>query len=292
MAFKATALQRQILQFMRTALLEGLPGLDKEGRPRRGVMIRARDAVHDAWIHAALMPIDRSRVGRFRSRLERAIEELRLRRCIEPVAGDVKTAVWRWRRPDGKSVLLAYHRGRKGFDVEMSVGWIRRGKLSGIGTRATAESPAYYRLLPEGLAVLDRMARRARAPRRSPESGKRKRSPRGEPAIGSEIEVDESTFMVRAEGKAIRYVSRGKLLFQLLARLARSPGCWVPFHRLLEKDDVWDGRKVSDGTVKGAVSRLRKFLTNSGLPKTAQRLVVGTYAGKKYVVLNLPGVEP
>lgn len=277
---------------MKTALLEGLPGLGKEVRRERGVMIRARDAVHDVWIRAALMPIDQSRVGRFDSRLEQAIEELRLRHCIEPVAGKVKTFVWRWRRPDGNSVLLAYRKGRNRFDVEMAVGRIRRGKLSGIRTLASGDSAIYYRLLPEGFAVLDRMARHVRTPRKAPGSRSKQRSPRVEPATGSEVEVDEQTFMVRAEGRAIRYTARGKLLFALLKRVADQVGQPVFFDKLCEKDDVWNSHTVTEETIKGAVCRLRKFLTKSGLRETAQRLVVGTYRGRKYVVLNPAGAKP
>lgn len=292
MAFRPSAFQRRILEFMKTALLEGLPGLDKKGRLQRGVTIQARDAVHDVWIRAALMPVDHSRVGRFRWQLERAIEELRLRRCIEPVEGRVKTSVWRWRRPDGNSVLLAYRRGRKGFDVEMNVGRIQRGKLAGVGTLASAQTPTYYRLLPEGFAVLDRMTRRVRASHKSPGGRKKKRLPRVEQPIGSAIEVDEQTFTIRAEGKTCRYTARGKLLFALLKRVAERPGHRVLYDQLRQKDDVWNGEGATDGTIKGAVHRLRAFLRSRGLRETARRLVTGTVERSKYVMLDVPDAEP
>ena len=79
---------------------------------------------------------------------------------------------------------------------------------------------------------------------------------------------------------------RNKQLFALLERINRRPGFRVQFDDLRSKGDVWDGSPVEDSTIRGAVTRLRKLLTNQGMEELANRITTGTYRGSRHVVLH------
>jgi DNA-binding response OmpR family regulator len=53
-------------------------------------------------------------------------------------------------------------------------------------------------------------------------------------------------------------------LLDLIERLVRSPGRWVPHERLLR--EVWDDDMLCDSAIKVAVTRLKAKLTAHGMP--------------------------
>jgi hypothetical protein len=98
--------------------------------------------------------------------------------------------------------------------------------------------------------------------------------------------VDAQTFTISYCGKSYQFKHRSKLLFALFARLIRRPGYQVSFDVLREKNEVWDGARVEDVTIKGAVTRLKKALTDGGMPELAAAISTGHFQGQPYVILN------
>ncbi len=105
---------------------------------------------------------------------------------------------------------------------------------------------------------------------------------------GSDVlpELNDQTFTVCCGGKKYRFTARNKQLFALLDRVRRRPGHRVSFDDLRTTGDVWDGSRVEDSSIRGAVARLRKLLKNHGMSALAERVTTGTYQGRGYVVLQ------
>ena len=76
-------------------------------------------------------------------------------------------------------------------------------------------------------------------------------------------------------------------MFALLDRISRRPGYRVLFDDLRAVGDVWDGLNVEDSTIRGAVARLRRLLSEHAMSDLAGRITTGTYQGRAYVVLQV-----
>ena len=120
-------------------------------------------------------------------------------------------------------------------------------------------------------------------------------SPEREPPESKETglpHLNDQSFTVRFAGSTYRFTPRNKQLFALLDRINRRPGYRVSFDDLRTVGDVWDGLNVEDSTIRGAVARLRKLLSEHAMSDLAGRITTGTYQGRAYVVLRVPDGEP
>jgi len=117
-------------------------------------------------------------------------------------------------------------------------------------------------------------------------------------ATGPQVELSESkqsglpqlndqSFTVKFGGSTYRFTARNKQLFALLDRISRRPGYRVLFDDLRAVGDVWDGLNVEDSTIRGAVARLRRLLSEHAMKDLAGRITTGTYQGRAYVVLQV-----
>ena len=128
-------------------------------------------------------------------------------------------------------------------------------------------------------------------PRRRPTTRKprsKTAKPRTQTPASNDFSIDESSFSVTWRGKTHVFEARGKLLFALLARLVCSKGQAVAFEQLQAKGDVWGGAIVSDTTIRGAVTRLKKKLRGAEMADLADLISVDRYKGRPYVILTLP----
>lgn len=89
-----------------------------------------------------------------------------------------------------------------------------------------------------------------------------------------------------------RFSSRQQLLFRLLERLLGAPGRNIGYASLCSKGDVWDNRVVSDTTIKGAVSRLRKQLSKSGFGVIAAGISTLLISNRGYVRYEPTSAQP
>ena len=64
-------------------------------------------------------------------------------------------------------------------------------------------------------------------------------------------------------------------LFDLIERLARNPGRWVPYERLLR--EVWNDEMLDDGAIKVAMTRLKAKLADHGMKELAEKFHTGGY---------------
>lgn len=64
-------------------------------------------------------------------------------------------------------------------------------------------------------------------------------------------------------------------LFDLVERLVRNPGRWIPYDRL--RREVWDDDMLSDGAIKVAVTRLKSKLTTHGMQALAEMIRTSGY---------------
>ena len=101
-------------------------------------------------------------------------------------------------------------------------------------------------------------------------------------------QLNDQSFTVKFAGSTYRFTPRNKQLFALLERISRRPGYRVSFDDLRTVGDVWDGLNVEDSTIRGAVARLRKLLSEHAMSELAGRITTGTYQGRAYVVLRVP----
>lgn len=76
--------------------------------------------------------------------------------------------------------------------------------------------------------------------------------------------VNPATFTVDWHGQ--RCNLGPTILFKLIHRLARRPGCYVTYDMLMA--DVW-GQRCSNSTIRSAVKRLRRALCDAGIPELA-----------------------
>jgi hypothetical protein len=105
---------------------------------------------------------------------------------------------------------------------------------------------------------------------------------------GGGLRVEEDTFTVRFGDRALKFDGRSRRLFALLARVARRPGHRVLFDDLRAKGDMWDDLHVEDGTIRGAVTRLRARLREAGMEDLCTAISTGNYQNRAYVLLDLP----
>jgi DNA-binding winged helix-turn-helix (wHTH) protein len=109
----------------------------------------------------------------------------------------------------------------------------------------------------------------------------------GEEEAGDDFVINEEKFSVRArDGRKYVFRPRSKLLFALLARVARHRGHHVWFDQLRSGGDVWGQSRVEDSTVRSAVARLRAELRAAGFGDLAGALKTGNYKQRCYVVLD------
>jgi hypothetical protein len=101
------------------------------------------------------------------------------------------------------------------------------------------------------------------------------------------LQVNDETFTVRMGRSEHTFRQRTKLLFKLLARLARRIGSRVSFDQLRQKDDVWDGSPVEDVTIRGAVARLKAELAQAGFHDLSDAISTGTYDNRHFAILDL-----
>ncbi len=64
-------------------------------------------------------------------------------------------------------------------------------------------------------------------------------------------------------------------LLDLIERLARNPGRWISYERLLR--EVWGDDMLEDGTIKVAVTRLKAKLTKYGMAELAKSIHTSGY---------------
>ena len=100
-------------------------------------------------------------------------------------------------------------------------------------------------------------------------------------------QLNDQSFTVTFAGNKYRFTPRNKQLFALLERISRRPGYRVSFDDLRSVGDVWDGLDVEDSTIRGAVARLRKLLSEHAMSDLARRIMTGTYQSRGYVVLRV-----
>lgn len=101
--------------------------------------------------------------------------------------------------------------------------------------------------------------------------------------------VDSESFAIYCGDKRCQFAPRRKQLFALLERISRRPGHRVSFDDLRSTGDVWQGSAVEDGTIRGAIARLRKTLKDQDMADLARRISSGTYQGVGYAVLEKDG---
>ena len=118
--------------------------------------------------------------------------------------------------------------------------------------------------------------------------GSKPATPTTKPPACSDLSIDESSFSVTWNGTTHVFKGKGKLKFALLTRLSRSRGTAVTFEQLQAKDGVWDGATVSDTTIRGAITRLKKELRGAGMNELAGLISVDRYKGSPHVILDLP----
>lgn len=100
-------------------------------------------------------------------------------------------------------------------------------------------------------------------------------------------QLNDQSFTVKFGGSTYRFTPRNKQLFALLDRISRRPGYRVLFDDLRAVGDVWDGLNVEDSTIRGAVARLRRLLSEHAMSDLAGRITTGTYQGRAYIVLQV-----
>lgn len=104
--------------------------------------------------------------------------------------------------------------------------------------------------------------------------------------VSQQLSLDEDAQTLHYCGRSCVFRSRSILLFSLLRRLLRNPGRRVGFDKLCLKDEPWDGRRVEDPTIRGAVTRLRSRLRECDLDEIAKAITVITDGGQSYVMFN------
>lgn len=106
------------------------------------------------------------------------------------------------------------------------------------------------------------------------------------PESKTSLVVDPESFAIYCGDKCCQFAPRRKQLFALLERISRRPGHRVSFDDLRSTGDVWQGSAVEDGTIRGAITRLRKTLKDQDMADLARRISSGTYQGIGYAVLE------
>lgn len=81
------------------------------------------------------------------------------------------------------------------------------------------------------------------------------------PEDDSTFTIDYERFLIRSRGKACEL--RNTKPFQLLGRLARRPGNYIPVERLI--DDVWGNADIEKNTVQKTASSLNRLLLEAGM---------------------------
>jgi DNA-binding response OmpR family regulator len=64
-------------------------------------------------------------------------------------------------------------------------------------------------------------------------------------------------------------------LLDLIERLVRNPGRWLPYERLLK--EVWNDDMLGEGTIKVAVTRLKSKLVEHGMSELAGMIRTSGY---------------
>lgn len=80
--------------------------------------------------------------------------------------------------------------------------------------------------------------------------------------------VDPATFTIEWHGQ--RCNLGPTILFRLIQHLARRPGRYSSYDILME--EVWE-RRCSNATVRSAVKRLRRAISEAGMPELAAALI-------------------
>jgi hypothetical protein len=95
--------------------------------------------------------------------------------------------------------------------------------------------------------------------------------------LGTDVEPTELFRRPLVDDAGMAVVWRGERcplgysrLLDLVDRLVRNPGAWIPYKRLLR--ETWNQPYLSEGTVKVAVARLKKRLSTHGMAELANMI--------------------
>lgn len=101
------------------------------------------------------------------------------------------------------------------------------------------------------------------------------------------LSLDPSNMTAKMGRTTYQFPPRSQLLFCLLERIHRSMGTMISFETLRAKDEVWDGKNVTDEAIRGAVSRLKNHLVGGNLRFVARGIKCNTFKGRPHVRLEL-----